>query len=40
LILIPRSSIQSASGQINVRKVDGWQSLATKLVDQPLDLAA
>src|SRR5216117_878039 len=27
------------SGQINMRKVDGWQTLATKL-DQPIDLAA
>ena len=29
-----------ASGQINMRKVDGWQTLATKSVDQPIDLAA
>jgi putative transposase len=29
-----------ASGQINMRKVDGWQTLATKLSDQPVDLAA
>ena len=29
-----------ASGQINMRKVDGWQTLATKLSDQPIDLAA
>jgi putative transposase len=29
-----------ASGQINMRKVDGWQSLATKPIDQPIDLAA
>jgi putative transposase len=29
-----------ASGQINMRKVDGWQSLATKAIDQPIDLAA
>ncbi len=28
-----------ASGQINMRKVDGWQPLATK-PDQPIDLAA
>ena len=28
-----------ASGQINMRKVDGWQTLATKLIDQPIDLA-
>src|SRR6266700_6402812 len=29
-----------ASGQINMRKVDGWQTLATPPVDQPIDLAA
>jgi putative transposase len=29
-----------ASGQINMRKVDGWQTLATKPIDQPVDLAA
>jgi transposase-like protein len=29
-----------ASGQINMRKVDGWQTLATKTIDQPIDLAA
>jgi putative transposase len=29
-----------ASGQINMRKVDGWETLATKPVDQPIDLAA
>jgi putative transposase len=29
-----------ASGQINMRKVDGWQTLATKPVDQPIDLVA
>jgi putative transposase len=29
-----------ASGQINMRKVDGWQTLATKPTDQPIDLAA
>jgi putative transposase len=23
-----------ASGQINMRKVDGWQTLSTKLIDQ------
>ena len=28
-----------ASGQINMRKVDGWQTLATKPIDQPIDLA-
>jgi transposase-like protein len=29
-----------ASGQISMRKVDGWHTLATKLSDQPIDLAA
>jgi putative transposase len=29
-----------ASGQINMRKVDGWQTLATNSLDQPIDLAA
>jgi transposase-like protein len=29
-----------ASGQTNMRKVDGWQTLATKPIDQPIDLAA
>ncbi len=29
-----------ASGQINMRKVDGWQTLATKPLDQMIDLAA
>ena len=29
-----------ASGQINMRKVDGWQTLATQPVDQPIDLVA
>ena len=29
-----------ASGQINMRKVDGWQTLAAKPTDQPIDLAA
>jgi putative transposase len=28
-----------ASGQISMRKVDGWQTLVTK-PDQPIDLAA
>jgi hypothetical protein len=28
------------SGQINMRKLDGWQTLATKPIDQPIDLAA
>ena len=29
-----------ASGQITMRKVDGWQSLAEKLIPQYIDLAA
>jgi transposase-like protein len=29
-----------ASGQINMRKVDGWQTLTTKVTDGPIDLAA
>src|SRR5438445_5882345 len=29
-----------ASGQISMRKVEGWQTLATKPIDQPIDLAA
>jgi putative transposase len=29
-----------ASGQISMRKVDGWQTLATKPTDQSMDLAA
>ena len=29
-----------ASGQINMRKVDGWQTLAVGAIDQPIDLAA
>ena len=29
-----------ASGQISMRKIDGWHTLATKLSDQPIDLAA
>src|SRR6516164_579979 len=29
-----------ASGQINMRKVDGWQTLATKPIDQQIHLAA
>ena len=28
-----------ASGQINVRKVDGWKTLTTKPIDQPIHLA-
>ena len=26
-----------ASGQINMRKIDGWQTLATKPIDQPIE---
>ena len=29
-----------ASGQISMRKVDGWQTLAAELIAQPIDLAA
>jgi len=29
-----------ASGQTSLRKIDGWHTLATKLIDQPIDLAA
>ena len=29
-----------ASGQITMRKVDGWQSIEQKCSDQPIDLAA
>jgi putative transposase len=29
-----------ASGQIRMRKIDGWQSLATPMTDQPVALAA
>jgi putative transposase len=29
-----------AAGQINMRKVDGWQTLATRPIAQPIDLAA
>ena len=29
-----------ASGQITMRKVDGWQMLATKPTDAVIDLAA
>jgi hypothetical protein len=29
-----------ACGQINMRKVDGWRTLATKPTDHPIDLAA
>jgi putative transposase len=29
-----------ASGQIVMRKVDGWHTLEAKYADQPLDVAA
>jgi putative transposase len=29
-----------ASGQISMREVDGWNTLARKPTDQPIDLAA
>jgi putative transposase len=29
-----------ASGQISMRKVDGWQTLGEKLIERPIDLAA
>ncbi len=29
-----------ASGQITMRRVDGWQTLDQATVEQPLDLAA
>ena len=29
-----------ASGQITMRKVDGWQTLTQELADKPIDLAA
>ena len=29
-----------ASGQITMRKVDGWHTLTEKLADKPIDLAA
>ena len=29
-----------ASGQIRMRKVDGWQSIAKPIADQPIALAA
>ena len=29
-----------ASGQINMRKVDGWKTLAANPIGQPIDLAA
>ena len=29
-----------ASGQINMRKVDGWQTLGEKFIERPIDLAA
>jgi 2'-5' RNA ligase len=36
----PRVLWVGVAGQINMRKVDGWQTLAEKLIGQPIDLAA
>lgn len=33
-------ALLGASGQVTMRKVDGWQSLAEKPSDQIIDLAA
>jgi putative transposase len=38
--VLPSAWALLASGQISMRKVDGWHTLATKLIDQPIDLAA
>jgi hypothetical protein len=35
-----RLQAQLASGQISMRKVDGWQTLASNAGGQPIDLAA
>ncbi len=35
-----RIKTQTVLPSANMRKVDGWQTLATKLIDQPIDLAA
>jgi hypothetical protein len=42
VLLRPRKASRAllASGQINMRKVDGWQTLTTKPIDQQIDLAA
>jgi hypothetical protein len=29
-----------ASGQNTMRKINGWQTIRTKFIDQPIDLAA
>ena len=29
-----------AAGQINLRKIDGWQAMASVAIAQPIDLAA
>jgi putative transposase len=36
----PETAALLASGQITMRKVDGWQTLATKPTDAAIDLAA
>ena len=36
----PLLGVARIGGYINMRKVDGWQTLSTKLIDQPIDLAA
>ena len=38
--VIPTDCVAAASGQINLRNVDGWQTLTIKPIDQPIDLAA
>jgi hypothetical protein len=40
--ITPSSCLPSAetAGQISMRKVDGWQTLATEPIAQPIDLAA
>ena len=39
-IAVPRARLRDASGQITMRKVDGWKTLADVSSDQPIDLAA
>jgi hypothetical protein len=42
LHIVPHAvqGVACLAGQINVRKIDGWQTLATKPIDQPIDLAS
>jgi len=35
-----RAEPRKAAGQITMRKVDGWQTLATPIPDQPIQRAA